>query len=409
MLHDVVRPILIKRECYPHTFALPQDGRVLRCLSNLCRSGMVLLLFVVSWIALTPYRATYALEGAPSPLLLLAVDRSKDASCLECHRDPALRTNLLNGESLSLYVDERAYRASVHWSEDVGCVDCHPNIRGYPHPPLLAYDRRDFTIGLYTRCKSCHEKEYRRNLDSMHARELAAGNRNAPVCSDCHGYHDVRSIKERPLEIVRVCSRCHSTIYKQYEESVHGSALIGEGNPDVPTCIDCHGVHSIANPLTYWFHNNSPLICADCHTDEKRMAKYGISTDVWNTYVADFHGTTVELFVKYSPDQPTNKPVCTDCHGVHDIKEVTDPEARVVKENLLRVCRECHPDATPNFPSAWVGHYRASPERHPLVYYVELFYRILIPLVLGFFGGVIVLETLHDVLLVHLCRRRKEG
>ncbi len=49
------------------------------------------------------------------------------------------------------------------------------------------------------------------------------------------------------------------------------------------------------------------------------MDKYGISTQVLNTYVADFHGTTVTLFEKQSPDAQTNKPVCYDCHGVHDI------------------------------------------------------------------------------------------
>ncbi len=331
-----------------------------------------------------------------------------EEDCLKCHRDPHLSTKLPSGEVLSLYVDEKTYYASVHAAEDVTCMDCHPNIRGYPHPPLFAWDRRDLSIGYYTRCKACHEEQYRQNLDSMHARELAAGNRNAPVCTDCHGYHDVQTLKKPRTRIVQTCAKCHSAIYNQYKESVHGAALIGEGNPDVPSCIDCHGVHRMENPLTVWFRLRSPLMCADCHTDPERMSKYNISTEVWDTYVADFHGTTVELFIKQSPDQPTNKPVCTDCHGVHDIKKVTDPEARVVKENLLKTCRECHPDATANFPTAWVGHYRASPDRYPLVYYVDLFYKILVPLVLGFFGLVIGLETWHDVVMVRICRKRRQ-
>ncbi len=359
-------------------------------------------LFTGEGLAVGPFPIPYTTRTS-SPLFI------EEEDCLSCHRDPTLAITLPSGEELPLFVDEERYNASVHAAEGVTCRDCHPNIRGYPHPPLFAADRRDFTVGMYTRCKSCHEEEYLQNLDSMHARELAAGNHNAPVCTDCHGYHDVQSLKDNRASIVQTCAKCHSTIYEAYKESVHGAALIEEDNPDVPTCIDCHGVHKMENPLTVWFRLNSPRICADCHTDEERMAKYGISTDVWDTYVADFHGTTVELFVKYSPDQPTNKPVCTDCHGVHDIKEVNDPEARVVKENLLNVCRECHPDATPNFPTAWVGHYRAGPDRYPLVYYVELFYRILIPLVLGFFGVVIVLETLHDTVLGRFCHARGHG
>ena len=34
------------------------------------------------------------------------------------------------------------------------------------------------------------------------------------------------------------------------------------------------------------------------------MGKYGISTQVLNTYVADFHGTTVTLFEQVSPNTP---------------------------------------------------------------------------------------------------------
>ena len=37
------------------------------------------------------------------------------------------------------------------------------------------------------------------------------------------------------------CSNCHSGVERTYEESVHGEALVGEGNTDVPTCIACHG------------------------------------------------------------------------------------------------------------------------------------------------------------------------
>lgn len=364
-----------------------------------------LLILVSVW---NTYDATQALEESRVLRPVSVRDQSKDDFCLHCHQETTLKTALPSGEELSVYVDRHSYTRSVHWSEGVGCIDCHPNIRGYPHPPLLVTDRRDFTIGLYTRCRRCHEEQYRQNLDSMHARELAAGNRNAPVCTDCHGYHDVRTLKEPRTRIVKTCAKCHSTIYDQYRESVHGSALIGEGNPDVPTCIDCHGVHRMDNPLTAWFRNRSPRLCADCHTDPNRMAKYGISTDVWRTYVADFHGTTVELFVRQSPDQPINTPVCTDCHGVHDIKAVTDPEARVVKKHLVEVCRQCHPDATPDFPTAWVGHYRPSPDRHPLVYYVNWFYYILIPLVLGFFILFIFTDVLHNAFLKRLCGHGRE-
>jgi predicted CXXCH cytochrome family protein len=161
------------------------------------------------------------------------------------------------------------------------------------------------------------------------------------------------------------------------------SLALTEGNTDVPTCIDCHGVHNIQNPTTATFRNSTPYLCAKCHTDEAIMGKYSLSTQVLNTYVADFHGTTVVLFDKTFPDQPTNKPVCTDCHGIHDIVKVDDPKKGLgVRENLLARCQACHPDATENFPEAWLSHYIPSPEKYPIVYYVNLFYKFLIPGVL---------------------------
>jgi predicted CXXCH cytochrome family protein len=186
------------------------------------------------------------------------------------------------------------------------------------------------------------------------------------------------------LLIPQTCARCHSTIYDQYKESVHGQALTDFQNPDVPTCIDCHGVHNIQNPTTTTFRNTSTEICAKCHTDPARMSKYNISTRVLDTYVSDFHGTTVTLFQKESPGQVTNKPVCFDCHGIHNIARPDDPQKGLkIKQNLLVTCQKCHPDASTNFPDAWLSHYVPSPEKNPLVYYVNLFYRFFIPTVVG--------------------------
>jgi hypothetical protein len=172
---------------------------------------------------------------------------------------------------------------------------------------------------------------------------------------------------------------------------VHGSALT-EGNPDVPTCIDCHGVHNIEDPTTANFRLFSPEICAGCHTDPARMAKYGISTQVLNTYVADFHGSTITLFEKQTPDAETNKPVCYDCHGVHDIVKADDPKKGLsAAGNLLKRCQACHPEATNNFPAAWLSHYIPSSDKYPLVYYVDLFYNFFIP---GTLGGMALLVAL---------------
>jgi nitrate/TMAO reductase-like tetraheme cytochrome c subunit len=230
-------------------------------------------------------------------------------------------------------------------------------------------------------------------LDSVHQRALAGGDTNAAVCTDCHNPHEQTRITNKDtgeilitakLRIPQTCAKCHSGIYDTYKYSVHGAALTEEGNLDVPTCIDCHGVHNIQDPTTAQFRNETPQLCAKCHANDTLMRAYGLSTNILNTYVADFHGTTVTLFEKNSPDQPTNKPVCTDCHGIHDISKVDNPQTGIaLKNNLLIKCQRCHPDATANFPDAWMSHYVAGPDKFQLVYYVNLFYKFFIPAVLG--------------------------
>lgn len=304
-------------------------------------------------------------------------------TCLACHSTPDLTMDLPSGEPLHLTVDRDTYNQSVHGKLGYACVQCHTDITGYPHPPTSANTLREFTLEKYTACAVCHQDKYQQTLDSVHQKALAAGNTNAAVCTDCHGAHNVQPPDQPRTRIPQTCEKCHSQIYNLYKDSVHGAALIGEGNPDVPTCIDCHGVHDIEGPSNSPFRLFSPQICARCHADEKLMAKYGISTDVLNTYVSDFHGTTVVIFEAIAPDQQTNKPVCIDCHGVHDILPPTNPNSTVMKTNLLKTCQKCHPDATANFPTAWMSHYEPSPLHSPLVYYVQLFYRILIPTVIG--------------------------
>lgn len=314
-------------------------------------------------------------------------------SCLGCHSQQDLSKTLPSGETWSLFIDESHFSEAVHGQEEVACVECHERNAQFPHPEFVVASLRGVSLELYSTCQKCHAEQYSSVLDSVHQRAFAAGNFQAAVCTDCHNPHMQKRLTnkatgellpEARLHIPETCARCHNSIYENYKETVHGAALTDEDNLDVPTCIDCHGVHNIQDPTTAQFRNETPLLCARCHTDSAIMDKYGLSTDVLNTYVADFHGTTVTLFEKVNPELPTNKAVCTDCHGIHDIKSVDDPEKGIaLKENLLVKCQRCHPDATVNFPDSWMSHYIASPVNFPLVYYVNLFYKIFIPLVLG--------------------------
>jgi hypothetical protein len=315
-------------------------------------------------------------------------EKPDNAICLGCHQNAAQTMQLPNGEFLPISVDPTAFENSVH--AGIACVDCHPTINTYPHPEITGDDRRALTLQYKDTCRTCHPEIDQQQSDSIHRAALEGGNRDAAVCSDCHNPHTQAAVEldkmtaAARVHIAQTCARCHSAIYDDYAASVHGAAVLLNNNPDVPACTDCHGVHQIGNPTSARFRLSSIKVCANCHTNKDTMDKYGISTAVLNTYVADFHGTTVTLFEHQNPDEQTNKPVCYDCHGFHTIKPTDDPQHGIeLKQNLLVTCQKCHPDASENFPASWLSHYEPSPEKYPLVYYVRLFYLILIPAVIG--------------------------
>ncbi len=321
--------------------------------------------------------ALEATDGQPS-----------DAYCLLCHSQPDQVWTLPSGEMLAITVDPQVLHDSVHGvSNEQGalhCADCHTN-QTFPHQPEAAQTVREFQLEMYTTCTTCHTDEATKAQDSVHQAALQSGTLEAATCIDCHGAHDVQQPDVPRQRISLTCGKCHGAIFELYRTSVHGAALLEDNNPDVPTCIDCHGVHNISDPTTALFRVRSPELCAKCHADASIMDKYGITTNVFDSYLSDFHGTTVALFEQEDPNVATNKAVCYDCHGVHDIQQVDASTSRVIRENLLTTCRQCHPGATADFPAAWVGHYPPTLESHPLLFVVNSFYAILIPLVVAGF------------------------
>ena len=320
------------------------------------------------------------LQSTPGPINFVPMS---DDQCLECHQHADMILPLPSGELLSLQVDRIAYRTSVHGRNGYACVQCHTDITGFPHPEQNFQDTREVTIYMSQTCATCHEQPAEDYHAGSHAALLEEGNKNSATCADCHGAHTIQEFSNLRTRIAAACEKCHAEIYATYTESVHGEALVDDFNPDVPACSDCHGNHNNSGPTQDGYHVASPQLCAKCHTDEAMMARYDVNTNVFGTYFADFHGATVLIFEKTTPDQETNKPVCIDCHGVHDIKSPDDVGSTVIKQNLLTTCQHCHPDATPNFSDAWLSHYEPDLENHTVVYLVDLFYKFFIPSTLG--------------------------
>lgn len=374
--------------------------------TNLHRSGLLLVIVgagMLFWALTGLVIESHAAPIVPETPLFNADDdpqRLSNEYCMLCHAKPNRVWTLPNQDTLSLTIDPSVLEKSVHGSANpegaLACADCHVDYR-FPHPVQTVRTAREFTLSRYAACRGCHEDEYRHNQDSVHGAALRSGRTEAAVCVDCHGAHDIQPPAEPRERISLTCGKCHGAIFEQYRSSVHGTALLAESNPDVPTCINCHGVHNIQNPTTPLFRVRSPELCAKCHADQDLMAKYNISTQVFDSYLTDFHGSTVALFEQQDPEVPTNKAVCYDCHGVHDIQGVNRGEAQPIREKLLAVCQQCHPGAEPNFPDAWIGHYPVEGGEHPTLTAANGLYRLLVPFSVGILGLLIATDLFRRI------------
>jgi predicted CXXCH cytochrome family protein len=300
------------------------------------------------------------------------------AYCLACHEDKDAALTLEDKTSLSLTVDWAEFTRSVHGKQLV-CTDCHAKYdQDHPSGKTFA-SRRAYTLSAYATCKKCHFDTYTKTLESVHYKLLKAGMDSAPVCSDCHGSHNIQNPHAKRAMLSRSCASCHVATYEKYAKSVHGRALVEDGNLDVPACADCHTHHQIQAPDSAAFKLNVPGVCIKCHGDKALMSKYGISTTVAQTYLSDFHGVTASLTKGASTGQQQMVVTCVNCHGTHDIAAPKLRGAEAMRTTVAAACSSCHQGASPGFPAAWLSHYEPSLRHAPMVYVVDLFYKFFIP------------------------------
>lgn len=178
----------------------------------------------------------------------------------------------------------------------------------------------------------------------------------------------------------------YPTEYADWEESVHGQAYLS-GDTAAPACTDCHADPDSGEIQTAAFRLDIPNRCARCHGNESLMTAHDVSTDTVGSYLADYHGTTINYYHNTSPDTWRYEAVCSDCHGSHAILAPDNPDSSVAPANLADTCRKCHQDAPDAFATAY-GHYRpirtpVSSADSPITFWVKLFYEAMIPVALG--------------------------
>ena len=94
------------------------------------------------------------------------------------------------------------------------------------------------------------------------------------------------------------------------------------------SCISCHAG---APPYAPIERMRIAQLCARCHADADYMKKYNpqVRVDQYQQYLSSTHG------VKMSAGE-ARVATCTDCHGAHGIRAVSDPRASVAPTRQRR-------------------------------------------------------------------------
>jgi cytochrome b subunit of formate dehydrogenase len=222
--------------------------------------------------------------------------------------------------------------------------------------------------------------------ESVHGRAVANGVEKAAVCTDCHGSHEILSPADSKSSIFKfnvpaTCAKCHAEVQQEFSQSIHGQG-IAHGNWQAPVCTDCHGIHSIkshkdpSSPVSA--QNLAENTCARCHEGVRLSQEFGFEGSRVSTYLASYHGLA-------SQRGSTIVANCASCHGAHNILPSSDPRSSVHPANLVKTCGQCHRGATANFVAAKV-HVNAptsSDTGSVVVRWVRRFYVWLIVLVIG--------------------------
>ncbi|MFH1267118.1 MAG: cytochrome c3 family protein [Planctomycetota bacterium] len=251
----------------------------------------------------------------------------EEYSCMFCHGSEGTLAEA--DDTKHLVITEEHLLADIHWQKGLRCHDCHGG---------------------------------------------------SPILDDYTDHRDDSTFQERvmvtPADIPKFCGRCHSDLEymrryapssrtdqeAEYRTSGHGKRLRkareehekaleahkekgGEGeppafqDPNVATCISCHGKHGILAVND----QNSPVYaghvaetCSHCHSDKELMADltYGdpprlIGYRQYDRWRESVHGKA--MLEKGDMSAPT----CNDCHGNHG---AMPPGV----DSVANACGNCH-------------------------------------------------------------------
>jgi hypothetical protein len=338
-----------------------------------------------------------------------------DRDCLGCHEKRDIVASLDNH---SLFVDYAVIKSSRH--SNISCSQCHSQV-------APSHKRPCDSITQKVDCTSCHAEVGEQYQLSIHGKLNAKNDPNAPVCSECHGTHEVLGKNNSlspifPINIPTLCAKCHRDgesaavrykgtevdIVKNYTESIHGKGLMKSGLTVTATCTDCHTAHRElphTDSLSSVNSANIPSTCGNCHHGIQEQFEKSIhSTKVTQTdkelptcenchtahkiIRADSEGFKLKIMEqcgrchqaiaktyfdtyhgKVSQLGYTKTAKCYDCHGAHDILPVENPVSHLNRKHIVETCKKCHTNANRQFAGYFTHATHHDPEKYPWLFW----------------------------------------
>ena len=294
-------------------------------------------------------------------------------TCLLCHTDAEsqsednlfVRDPAANGSNPHLNLEH--FVSDVHFRRGLSCAGCHGGdpAEGMDHDfpktwPANATRRHEDRKWVPDFCASCHSdaafmRQYAPDLPtdqldkyktSRHGAALLGGaNPRAAECTSCHGVHGIQGASSPesfvyPTRVPDTCGTCHARPevmadaklpdgspiptdqFEEYRNSVHGRALLENGDTGAPACNDCHGNHAAMPPEI----SHVSQVCRTCHANNGTLFDGSLHKKAF-----DEHGW----------------PECGACHGDHSVEKMSDD---ALANEAGALCVDCHEEHARNNP-----------------------------------------------------------
>jgi predicted CXXCH cytochrome family protein len=298
---------------------------------------------------------------------------AEETSCVKCHGE----SDLWSGDQQKLYVDVRQMREDVHWQKGLRCHDCHGGDTSTTsfveaHAVDAGFRPLKSPVDVPDFCGKCHSDiEYMRRFrpsartdqlaeywTSGHGQRLKANaDPNVATCVSCHGGHGMRPVSDLqspvyPTRVAETCATCHSKPELMADRQYHGR----------PLGHDQYGLWSRSVHAEALLKKNelSSATCNDCHGNHGAVPpEVGSVANACGTC----HVKVAELFETTRMKHQFEKldlPGCAVCHGNHEIRSPTDD---MLGMQAGAVCARCHAEGKFGATLAGANHARQMREK----------------------------------------------